>query len=170
MLLNRKTILLSIIAIAFIPIFGGVFYIHGGVPYYFDSRPLPTGVIEYREHNFDPLGNLVGEHVFTPFRPNVGESYLLKFAEIDREFPFENLKVGDMIQIQFKDKIQVAHENRITEIMHEKPLSFKTFSERHQRSYEGIDYPITEKEYLGKIVQVFDDFESALKMGHGRAP
>ena len=158
--MNLKSKISTILLIALIVLLAVAFPLissGGNLTYHFDSRSLPENVIEYREIFADRIFRLSNDSV-------------LKFAEIDREFSFDNLKVGDVIQIHFKDNFTVKHEGRIIEVMEKEPLSFRTIDIVQKRSNEGVDYPVTEKEYLGKIVQVFDDFESALKMEHGRAP
>ncbi len=132
-----------------------VLIMNNGISLYLDSRPLPENIIEYN----------TGEgSTSIPFWSN-SVSYG-KYALIDREFPFENLEIGDVIERQFKDKFppQVVNQGRITEILEKDPLSFKTerLGTRHY-SLEGVDYPITEKEYLGKIVDVFKNKDSALE-------
>ena len=126
--------------------------LNNGIELVMDSRPLPENIKEYTT-----TGGVTGVSLF-------GDNLLYgKFAEVDSNFPFKKLQVDDVIEIQFKDKFQVVHFGRIIEILDYDPLTFKTERIGMTRtSIEGVDYPITEEEYLGKIVKIFKDKDTAL--------
>ena len=137
--------------------------LNDGISVYLDSGSLPDNVIEYAAHS---------RYVDRPIG-STGIVYGM-YAEIDRDFPFENLKIGDVIEIKFEDAFQLIpheHNGRITEILQENPLTFKTKRVTDiNLSVEGVDYPITESEYRGKIIQIFSDLESAQKLQNGKLP
>lgn len=147
---NRILYIVLALGVGFGFSFVVVMIINDGFSYYQNTDSLPENFESYVTGEGSPFG---------------GFKKWGKYAEIDREFPFQSLKVDDVIQIQFKDKFQVEHFGRISEVMNTNPLEFKTVDpyKAYSPAIEGVYYPISENEYLGKIVYVHKDLESALK-------
>ena len=71
-----------------------------------------------------------------------------------QEIPFEEIQVGDIIVF---DRPEVGNRiivSRVVEIMNDEPKIIKAKKDTHVSSIPGIDFPVTEKEYFGKVVEV----------------
>ncbi len=72
----------------------------------------------------------------------------------DNRFPFKDLKVGDIIVF----KRPITHDkiilHRVAEILKENPLTLRTKGDANPGSILGTDFPITEQDYIGKVVNV----------------
>ena len=77
---------------------------------------------------------------------------------VEGNTPFDDVKKGDIIVFyspklyeQGKERVIV---HRVTLIMDDAPKIVRTKGDSHPGSIAGTDYPITEKEYLGKVEYV----------------
>jgi len=75
----------------------------------------------------------------------------------DKNFPFENLTVGDIIVFDRPSDHNRVILHRIVEVLNDDPLTFKTKGDANRASITGTDFPITESEYIGKINNVIPD-------------
>ena len=67
----------------------------------------------------------------------------------------EDIKVGDLIVFDRpaeQGKVQIA---RVVAIIDDNPVTLRTKGDANPTSISGIDFPITEDEYIGKVVNVF---------------
>ena len=65
---------------------------------------------------------------------------------------FNELKIGDIIVFNrptVQDRVIVS---RVAEILKDNPLTIRTKGDANPASIPGTDFPITENEYLGKVV------------------
>ena len=77
---------------------------------------------------------------------------------VDEEYSFEEINIGDMIvfnQPSDHDRV-IAH--RVITILDDDPKMLKTKGDANTASIPGTDFPISEEEYIGKIVNVIPHF------------
>ena len=67
---------------------------------------------------------------------------------------FDQLKLGDIIVFN----VPVTHDkvivHRVAEILSQNPLTIRTKGDANPGSIPGIDFPITQGDYIGKVVYV----------------
>ncbi len=79
-------------------------------------------------------------------------------VKFDWYTPFESIEVGDIIVFNRPsdhDKIQkrvIVH--RVASIINEDPKTIRTLGDANGASIPGTDFPITEEEYLGKVMVI----------------
>ena len=66
--------------------------------------------------------------------------------------PFEEIQVGDIIAFNRPSDHNRIIIHRVAEIIDNDPLTFKTKGDANPTSIPGTDFPITESEYIGKVV------------------
>ncbi len=71
---------------------------------------------------------------------------------IDSNIPIENTKVGDVIIFYDPGTHQEILIHRVVQILSKYPFTVKTKGDKSLDSIEGLDYPITKQEYVGKLV------------------
>jgi len=67
---------------------------------------------------------------------------------------FEDVKVGDIIVFDRPKDHDRVIVHRVVAVVDDDPKTLRTKGDNNQRSIVGTDYPITEKEYIGKVVHV----------------
>ena len=72
----------------------------------------------------------------------------------DREYPFEEINMGDIIVFNRPSDHDRVIAHRVITILDDDPKTLKTKGDANTASIQGTDFPITEKEYIGKIVNV----------------
>jgi len=74
---------------------------------------------------------------------------------VEGNTPFEDVKKGDIIVFYSPAKYDLGEErvivHRVDSIMSEDPKIIQTKGDNNPRSMKNVDYPITEKIYLGKV-------------------
>ena len=75
-------------------------------------------------------------------------------AIIDSNISIENIKVGDVIIFYNPSTHQVVLIHRVVQILSKNPITVKTKGDKSLQSIEGLDYPITKQEYIGKLVYI----------------
>ena len=74
---------------------------------------------------------------------------------VEGKTPFEELKKGDIIVFYSPAKYELGEErvivHRVHTIMSEDPKTIQTMRDPNPRPMKNLDYPITEKIYLGKV-------------------
>ena len=74
---------------------------------------------------------------------------------VEGKTPFEELKKGDIIVFYSPAKYELGEErvivHRVHTIMSEDPKTIQTMGDANPRPMKNVDYPITEKIYLGKV-------------------
>ena len=74
---------------------------------------------------------------------------------VEGNTPFEDVKKGDIIVFYSPGKYELGEErvivHRVDSIVKEDPKIIQTKGDNNPRSMKNVDYPITEKIYLGKV-------------------
>ncbi|MCH9657666.1 signal peptidase I [archaeon] len=73
---------------------------------------------------------------------------------VDEEYPFEQIKMGDIIVFNRPSDHDRVIAHRVVTILDDDPKTLKTKGDANTTSIQGTDFPVTEKEYIGKIVNV----------------
>jgi signal peptidase len=68
--------------------------------------------------------------------------------------PFESVNLGDIIVFYRPSDHDRVIVHRVVSISDEYPYSLRTKGDANPASITGVDFPITEREYIGKVVQV----------------
>jgi len=68
--------------------------------------------------------------------------------------PFDNIKKGDIIVFDRPSGHDRVIVHRVNEILDEDPRILRTRGDANPASIPGTDFPITEEEYIGKVVYV----------------
>lgn len=66
--------------------------------------------------------------------------------------PFENIKKGDIIVFDRPSGHDRVIVHRVNEILNDEPRILRTKGDANPASIPGTDFPITEQEYIGKVV------------------
>ena len=72
--------------------------------------------------------------------------------------PFEDLNVGDIIAFNRPSGTDRVIVHRIVSVEIQEPYTLKTKGDANPSSIPGTDFPITEQEYVGKVVNVIPQF------------
>ena len=67
---------------------------------------------------------------------------------------FEDVKIGDIIVFDKPKDHDKVIVHRVVAVVDDDPKTSRTKGDNNQRSIVGTDYPITEEEYIGKVVHV----------------
>ena len=70
---------------------------------------------------------------------------------IQARVPFEDIQIGDIIVFDRPSGADRVIVHRVVSIIDDKPRTLKTKGDNNFASIQGTDFPITEKEYLGKV-------------------
>ena len=74
---------------------------------------------------------------------------------VEGNTPFQDVKKGDIIVFYSPAKYELGEErvivHRVHTIMSEDPKTIQTMGDANPRPMKNVDYPITEKIYLGKV-------------------
>ncbi len=73
---------------------------------------------------------------------------------VQGNFPFNNLKVGDIIAFNRPSDHDKVIVHRVTEILKDDPLTFRTKGDANPGSIPGTDFPVTQNDYVGKVTNV----------------
>ena len=68
--------------------------------------------------------------------------------------PFEGIKVGDIIVFNRPSDHNRVIVHRVASIIDDNPKTIRTKGDANPASIPGTDFPITEKEYIGKVAYV----------------
>jgi len=68
--------------------------------------------------------------------------------------PFESVKIGDIIVFHRPEGQDRVIVHRVAAILNEDPYTIRTKGDANPASIPGTDFPITEKEYIGKVAYV----------------
>src|SRR3972149_631952 len=68
--------------------------------------------------------------------------------------PFESVKIGDVIVFDRPEGQDRVIVHRVAAILNEEPYTIRTKGDANPASIPGTDFPITEKEYIGKVAYV----------------
>ena len=95
---------------------------------------------------------LMGDSMYPNIRSNDG-------VVVDTHFPFNNLSVGDIIVFNSYDTVNKGHIvviHRVVQIINERQGGriLGTKGDSNPDSIPGIDYPIFQQNYIGKVVSV----------------
>lgn len=85
-------------------------------------------------------------------------------AVIDSNVPIENIKVGDVMVFYDPGTHQKVLVHRVVEILSKDPFTVKTKGDKSSESLDGLDYPITKQEYIGKVAYVIPQIGYATKL------
>ncbi|MGI0087922.1 MAG: signal peptidase I [Nitrosotalea sp.] len=73
---------------------------------------------------------------------------------VNGNIPFDHIKVGDIIVFN----VPITHDkvivHRVAQILNQNPLTIRTKGDANPGSIPGVDFPITQKDYIGKVVYV----------------
>ena len=67
---------------------------------------------------------------------------------------FDDVKIGDIIVFDRPKDHDRVIVHRVVAVVDDDPLTLRTKGDNNQNSIVGTDYPITDKEYIGKVVYV----------------
>jgi len=70
------------------------------------------------------------------------------------EVPFKEIKINDIIVYYSPSEQDTVIVHRVAAILNEDPFTIRTKGDANPASIPGTDFPITEKEYIGKIVTI----------------
>ena len=73
---------------------------------------------------------------------------------VDEKYPFEEIDMGDVIVFNRPSDHERVIAHRVVTVLDDDPKTFKTKGDANTGSIPGTDFPITEEEYIGKIVNV----------------
>ncbi len=73
---------------------------------------------------------------------------------IQGNIPFEEIKIGDIIVFDRPSGHDRVIVNRVAAIIDDEPFTIRAKGDANPASIPGTDYPITEDEYIGKVVYV----------------
>ena len=73
---------------------------------------------------------------------------------ISGHMPFEDVKIGDIIVFDRPKDHDKVIVHRVVAVVDDDPRTLRTKGDNNQNSIVGTDYPITNKEYIGKVVHV----------------
>jgi signal peptidase I len=73
---------------------------------------------------------------------------------IIKKIPFEQVQVGDIIVFDKPSDHNKQIIHRVVSILNEDPKTIRTQGDANPESIEGTDYPITEEEYIGKLIEI----------------
>ena len=76
---------------------------------------------------------------------------------VQGNIPFEDLVVGDVIVFDRPSDHNRVIVHRIVSVIDEDPRTLRTKGDANRASIPGTDFPITDKEYIGKVVIVVPD-------------
>lgn len=76
---------------------------------------------------------------------------------ISKHEKFENIVVGDIIVFNRPSDHNRVIVHRIVSILEEDPYTLRARGDANPASIPGTDFPITEDEYLGKVVYVIPE-------------
>jgi len=68
--------------------------------------------------------------------------------------PFEDIQIGDIIVFDRPSDHNRVIVHRVVSITDDDPITLRTKGDSNPASIPGTDYPITQEEYLGKVVYV----------------
>ena len=68
--------------------------------------------------------------------------------------PFENIKKGDIIVFDRPSGHDRVIVHRVNEVLNDEPRILRTKGDANPASIPGTDFPITEQEYIGKVVYI----------------
>jgi len=71
---------------------------------------------------------------------------------------FEDVKIGDIIVFDRPKDHDKVIVHRVVAVVDDDPLTLRTKGDNNQNSIVGTDYPITEEEYKGTVVEIGDHF------------
>ena len=66
--------------------------------------------------------------------------------------PFNEIKIGDIIVFHRPSSDDRVIVHRVAEILKDNPLTIRTKGDANPASIPGNDFPVTENEYIGKVV------------------
>ena len=73
---------------------------------------------------------------------------------ISGHIPFDDVKIGDIIVFDRPKDHDRVIVHRVVAVVDDDPRTLRTKGDNNQNSIVGTDYPITDKEYIGKVVYV----------------
>ena len=76
---------------------------------------------------------------------------------ISKHEKFENIVVGDIIVFNRPSDHNRVIVHRIVSVLEEDPYTLRARGDANPASIPGTDFPITEDEYLGKVVYVIPE-------------
>ena len=71
---------------------------------------------------------------------------------------FEDVEIGDIIVFDRPKDHNKVIVHRVVAVVDDDPLTLRTRGDNNQNSIIGTDYPITEEEYKGTVVEIGDYF------------
>ena len=81
----------------------------------------------------------------------IPELQLNDLLVIQAHIPFEDIQIGDIIVFDRPSGNDRVIVHRVVSIIDDEPRTLKTKGDNNVASINGTDFPITEKEYLGKV-------------------
>ena len=97
--------------------------------------------------------------------PTISKGEIVK---ADKEFPFNSINKDDIILFFINDYEDVIVQ-RAVEILYEEPRKIRTQGDSVTKSYI-LDSSVYEEHYIGKIIKIYPDIESAKSDVNGRIP
>ena len=73
---------------------------------------------------------------------------------ISGHISFDDIKIGDIIVFDRPKDHDKVIVHRVVAVVDDDPKTLRTKGDSNQQSIVGTDYPITDKEYIGKVVYV----------------
>ena len=73
---------------------------------------------------------------------------------ISGHISFDDIKIGDIIVFDRPKDHDKVIVHRVVAVVDDDPLTLRTKGDNNQQSIVGTDYPITNEEYIGKVVHV----------------
>ena len=76
---------------------------------------------------------------------------------VERNYLFEEVQIGDIIVFNKPSDPNKVIVHRVVEITNNDPKTLRTQGDANRSSLQGTDFPITEKEYIGKVSNVIPE-------------
>jgi signal peptidase I len=73
---------------------------------------------------------------------------------VQENVPFDKIKVGDVIAFSSPSNQKEIIVHRVAQILTQDPLEVRTKGDANPDSIQGIDLPITQYDYVGKVAYV----------------
>jgi len=81
----------------------------------------------------------------------IPELQLYDLLIIQAHIPIEDIQIGDIIVFDRPSGHDRVIVHRVVSIIDENPVTLQTIGDNNVASIPGTDFPITEKEYIGKV-------------------
>jgi hypothetical protein len=121
-----------------------------------DIDPQKNVKVQIDQCNYDKSILLFRVHgeIFTVVTDSMVPTINPSDKLIVKKIPFEQIQVGEIILFDRPSDHDRVIVHRVVSIINEDPKTIRTQGDANPESIEGTDYPITEEEYIGKLIEI----------------